>query len=87
MHGLQEYERSYSGRDYHSDEEQSDCYAPEHDDAHGDEGKGHSGVVDFLASCLGDEHASLLTVVIQVGQGRREVIAPGRDGCIPSRGR
>jgi hypothetical protein len=66
MHGLQEHERSYPSRDYHSHEEHSDCYAPEHDDAHGDEDNGNSGVVDFLASCLGDEHASLLTVVIQV---------------------
>lgn len=68
MHGLHEYECSYPSRDYHSDEEHSDCYAPEHDDAHGEEDKGHSGVVEFLASCFGDEHASLLTVVIQVGQ-------------------
>jgi hypothetical protein len=56
MHGLQEHYCPYSSRDYYCGEQYPQCYAPEHNDAHGEEHKDNSGIVDFLASCVGDEH-------------------------------
>jgi hypothetical protein len=58
VHPLQEHECSCADRDYDDREQNADCHTPEDHDAHRNEHERHSGMLDFLGRCLGDEHFS-----------------------------